>query len=126
MGRSLLLVLLFAVTHPALAKPHREKPPVPCSHLWPAVTETLANPGNYKVVGMNQEEFKANFIVVGALFPATHLVQLKPREGGCDLKIRMGFTGADDEGAFRNRVSRALKKLNAAKAAAPPETGQAQ
>jgi len=126
MGRSLLLVLLFAVTLPALAKPRKEEPPVRCSDLWPAVTWTLADTRNYTVVATNHEEMRANFIVVGAIFPATNLVQLKPRESGCDLKIRMGFTGNDDEGAFRNRVSRALKKLSAARPATHPETGQAQ
>jgi hypothetical protein len=69
---------------------------------------------------------KANFIVVGALFTQMNMVQLKPRESGCSLQLRIGFSGGDDEGAFRNRVSRALKKLNAAKAAAQEDSRPAQ
>jgi len=126
MARPLLLILLFAATLPAFAKPHKEKQPVSCSDLWTAVDDTLANAGNYKVIAMDHEQMKANFIVVGALFPQTSMVQLKPRNSGCEMRIRMGFTGNDDEGAFRNRVSRVLKRLNAAKASAHPDTGQAQ
>lgn len=126
MARSLLLFLLFALTVPAFAKPRHAKQPVSCRDLWTAVTETLGNAGNYTIAAINNEEMKANFSVVGALFPQMNMVRLKPRETGCDLQLRIGFTGNDDDGAFRSRVSRSLKKVNAAKAAAPSGAGQAQ
>ena len=126
MARLLLLTLLFALAVPAFAKPHNEKQPIPCSDLWTAVTETLGNDGNYKVVARDNDELRANFIVVGALFSSMNRVQLKPRESGCDMQLRIGFSGGDEEGAFRNRVARSLKKFNAAKASAHQDSGQAQ
>jgi len=126
MTRCFLLILLCSLTVPASAKTRNEKQPVPCIDLWTAVTETLGNAGNYKVLARDNDEMKANFIVVGALFTQMNMVQLKPRESGCDLRLRIGFSGGDDEGAFRSRVSRALKKLNAARAAAQPDSRPAQ
>jgi len=126
MTRCFLLILLCSLTVPASAKTRNEKQPVPCIDLWTAVTETLGNAGNYKVLARDNDEMKANFIVVGALFTQMNMVQLKPRESGCDLRLRIGFSGGDDEGAFRSRVSRALKKLNAARAAAQQDSRPAQ
>jgi len=126
MTRCFLLILLCSLTVPASAKTRNEKQPVPCIDLWTAVTETLGNAGNYKVLARYNDEMKANFIVVGALFTQMNMVQLKPRESGCDLRLRIGFSGGDDEGAFRSRVSRALKKLNAAKAEAQQDSRPAQ
>ena len=126
MIRSFLLILLFAAALPTVAKPHNPKQPIPCSELWPAVTGTLGNSSDYTIVALDNEDMRANFVVVGARFPQMNRVQLKARNGGCDLQLRIGFTGNDEEGAFRNRVNRALKKLTAAKAAAHPEPGPAQ
>jgi hypothetical protein len=122
-----LLIFLLALAVPAFAKSHNEKQPIACSDLWPAVTQALHNAGNYRVLAMNDEEMRANFIVVGALFSQTDMVHLKPRNsGGCQLQLRIGFTGADDDWAFRSRVNRAFKKLNAAKASEHLDSGQAQ
>jgi len=126
MARPLLLILLFALTVPAFAMPENQKKPIACGELWPAVTEALGNAGNYTVLVMDKENMKANFIVVGALFSQTERVQLRPRNDGCDLQLRFGFTGAHDEEAFRARVNRAFKKLNAAKASAFSAPKEAQ
>ena len=126
MARFCWLNLLFLLAVPAFAKPHNEKQPVGCSDLWAAVTESLGDSQNYKVVALDNDEMKANFIVVGGLYSTVNLVQLKPRQSGCDLQLRLGFTGSDDEGAFRSRVKRALKKLAAAKPSAQPVSGGAQ
>jgi len=58
---------------------------------------------------------KASFIVVGALYPGINALFLKPQGNGCELQIKMGFTGNDDESAFRGRVNRALAKMKTAK-----------
>ena len=63
MARSLVFILLLALATPAFAKPY----PIPCSDLWSAVTDTLGNQGNYKIVATDYEEMKSSFIVVGAL-----------------------------------------------------------
>ena len=126
MARFLVLVLLFVLSVSAFAKPHDEKQPIGCGELWTAVTTTLGNSQNYKVAAQDNEGMKANFVVVGAMFSSMNLVQLKPGARGCDLQVRIGFTGADDEGAFRSRVRRALKKLGAEKAAPKPASAEAQ
>jgi hypothetical protein len=88
MARSLVFILLLFLAAPAFAKPY----PVPCSDLWSAVTDTLGNAGNYKIVATDSEEMKASFIVVGALFPGINALFLKPQGNGCELQIKMGFT----------------------------------
>jgi len=115
MARSLVFILLLVLSAPAFAKPY----PVPCSDLWSAVTDTLGNAGNYKIVASDTEEMKASFIVVGALYPGINALFLKPQGNGCELQIKMGFTGNDDESALRGRVNRAINKLKAAKPSAP-------
>jgi len=115
MSRSSLLSLAFLLAAPAFAKPY----PLPCSDLWSAVTDALGNTGNYKIIAADDEQMKASFIVIGALYPGINALNLKPRDNGCDLQIRMGFTGNDDEGALRSRVNHAVAKRKAAKPAPP-------
>jgi hypothetical protein len=88
MSKSLLLSLVFVLATPAFAKPY----PLSCSDLWGTVTDVLGNQGNYKIVTTDQENMKASFIVVGALFPGVNALNLKPKDNGCELKIQMGFT----------------------------------
>ena len=115
MARSLVFILLLALATPAFAKPY----PIPCSDLWSAVTDTLGNQGNYKIVATDYEEMKSSFIVVGALYPAVNALFLKPQGNGCGLQVKRGFTGNDDESALRGRVNRALAKRTAAIPSAP-------
>jgi hypothetical protein len=115
MSRFSLLSVLLTLAVPAFAKPY----PVQCSDLWSAVTDTLGNAGDYKIVATDEAQMKASFIVVGALYPGINAVYLKPKGDGCDLQVKMGFTGSDDEGALRGRVNRALAKRKAAKESAP-------
>lgn len=112
-----LLVLIFAF--PAFAKSNSGKQPISCSDLWIAVSETLGNRGNYTVVASDPDRMRASFIVVGGLYSATNLVFLNPGKKNCELNVRMGFTGNDDESAFRGRVGRSLKKQRAANPPAP-------
>ena len=125
MTPSLLLTLLLPLAVPALAKPHNGTYPTPCSDLWPAVTNTLGNAGNYKIIAADSDNMKASFVVVGALYPAINAVFLNPKNNGCALKVHMGFTGNDDEGAFRNRVDHAFSKLRAAQPALPAKSSGA-
>jgi hypothetical protein len=110
---------------PAFAKPY----PLPCNDLWSAVTDVLGNTGNYKIVAVDEEQMKASFIVIGALYPGINAMNLKSKDNGCDLQIRMGFTGNDDEGLLRSRVNHAVAKRKAAKPAPPapaPAAGAGQ
>ena len=45
MSKLSILPLLFFLATPAFAKSH----PLPCNDLWSAVTDTLGNPGHYKI-----------------------------------------------------------------------------
>jgi len=51
MTRSFVFILLLVLTTQAFAKPY----PVPCSDLWSAVTDTLGNAGNYKIVATDED-----------------------------------------------------------------------
>jgi hypothetical protein len=115
MSRFSLLSLFLLLPAPAFAKPY----PLPCREVWSAVTDTLGNMGNYRIIGTDNEQMRASFIVFGALYPGVHAVFLKPKGNGCELEVKMGFTGNDDEGALRNRVNRTLKR-KATKPAPPP------
>jgi len=119
MFRLLPLSLLIVLAAPAFAKPY----PLPCSELWSAVADTLDNPGNYTIVAIDKEQMKASFVVVGALYPVSNAVFLKPKGNGCDLETRMGFTGNDDGGTFRSRVNRAVAKRKAANQHMPVSSG---
>lgn len=119
--RLLFVLLIFAV--PAFAKSHKSKSPILCSELWNAVTQTLKNPNDYTLIATNGSQMKAVFSVFGARFPQIDSVRLKSRKGSCELQIRMGFTGSDDEWALRRRVKRALDKLEVADAEIVPKAG---
>lgn len=118
----IFLVLVFDL--PAFAKSHDTKTPISCTDLWIAVTNTLHNAANYTVVGTDPEHMKASFVVVGSLYRAMNAVSLIPREKGCEMNVRMGFTGLDDQAAFRRRVGRSLKKLRAAKLTLSDKTAE--
>ena len=111
MLRFSFLALLFLLAMPAFAKPY----PNPCNDLWSAVTDTLNNPGHYKIIAADDEQMKASFVVVGSLFPGTHFLSLKRKDNGCELQTRMAFTGTDEDYALRRRINHAVAKRKAAK-----------
>ena len=111
MPKLLVLSLLLVFSTPVFAKPAS----VPCSELWAAVTDTLSDHGNYTINAIDDAQMKASFVVVGSLFRAVNSLYLKDKGHGCDLEVRMGFTGNEDESALRSRVRRAVAKRMAAK-----------
>lgn len=58
-----LLLLLAGV--PAFCKTHEETYPVLCSVLWAAVKDTLRNSGKYGIIGIDNMEMTASFILAG-------------------------------------------------------------
>lgn len=120
MFRVLLVSLFLVSATQAFAKPY----PMPCNDVWDGVRDTLENKTNYRIVAMDSEQMRASFIVVGSLYPGVHAVFLKTHGSGCEMEVKMGFTGNDDEGAFRNRVNHTLAKRKATKPTPPaPITG---
>lgn len=116
MARSPVFILLLVLTTPAFAKHY----PPPCGDLWGALTATLGNQRNYKILASDSDHMKAVFVVAGSLFPATHAAFVKSRPNGCVLEINMNFTGNDDEYALRGRVDRMLAKQRKAKPSLAP------
>ncbi len=126
LARSLLLPLLLITAAPAFARSHPAKPPVPCSDVWNAVTQTLDDSREYTIIFVDGSQMRAVFSVFAARFPQIDAVKLKPHQGTCELNIRMGFTGNDDEWAFRRRVNRSLQRLETAKVSPAPKAGTAE
>jgi len=121
LARSLVSIFLLVLATTAFAKPY----PLPCSDLWSAVTDTLGNERNYTILSSDNIRMKAYFIVIGSSFPATHTAYVKARPKGCELEVRMGFTGLDDEGFLRSRVNRAFVKRRSAKPTPPASSKKA-
>jgi len=59
--------LLFLVATPSFCKTHVEPYPVSCSVLWPAVKDTLRNSGKYGILGIDNTEMTASFVIGGTL-----------------------------------------------------------
>jgi hypothetical protein len=59
--------LLLLVASPSLCKTHVEPYPVSCSVLWPAVKDTLRNSGKYGILGIDNTEMTASFVIGGTL-----------------------------------------------------------
>jgi hypothetical protein len=58
--------LLFLVATPSFCKTHVEPYPLSCSVLRPAVKDTLRNSGKYGILGIDNTEMTASFVIVGA------------------------------------------------------------
>lgn len=128
MARYMVAILLLVVlASPALGKTRNDSYPVSCSDLWAAVQDTLANPGNYKVMVSDEVAMTASYVIVGAQRQRVNTVDLEPVDKGCELKVDSpdsGFANGD-EATFRKRVGRSLAKLQAAKPSAPAKAGGA-
>lgn len=123
----LVCALLSALSLPTYAAPHNSRHATSCSDLWTAVIATLRTGNNYSAIAIDEEDMKVNFIVIGALFSTMNSAELKPHESGCQLQVRMGFTGnTDDEWAFRRRVHHSLERQQAAKPATPARPAHAE
>lgn len=115
---SFLFVLLLPV--PALAKAH-DVYPVSCDDLWKAVDHTLSDSRTYAVIVEDAVNKRASLVVVGAMVVFKDRVALTAMGTGCQMKLTFTQIGPDnsDERGFKNRVMRALAKMQAAKLAPP-------
>jgi hypothetical protein len=117
-------LLLLAATVPAPGKPRNDAYPVTCADLWNAVSDTLGNAGNYKILASDDSELKAYSLAVGSQRQRVNSVSLNPKDNGCELLTQFPDSGFanDDEGAFRKRLAHSVAKLQAAK---PQQPGKA-
>jgi hypothetical protein len=58
---AILMLQIAAVS--SFAKVHKDTYSVPCNVLWPAVKDTLRNSGKYGILGIDNTEMTASFII---------------------------------------------------------------
>jgi hypothetical protein len=114
-------VSLF-VAGPLFAKTHKEMYSVSCGVLWPAVKDTLRNSGKYGILGIDNAEMTASFVIGGTLTgKRINSVVLNAKGDGCEMQVQTAFSGLvnNDEGDFKKRVDESLAKQPASPSAAP-------
>lgn len=125
---SCIFILVLAV--PAVAAKPKDVYPVPCDDLWTAVKDTLANPGDYGVLAMDDIAQTALFSVTGATRVRINSVELIQQDKACQLKLTVKESGSgsesEDERSFRKHVDRSLARQQGAKPAKPAPTPGAQ
>jgi hypothetical protein len=121
-------VLLSLVPVPSFCKTHKEMYQVSCSVLWPAVKDALRNSGKYGIIGIDNTEMTASFVIGGSLGgKRINSVVLNGKGDTCEMQIQTAFSGLahNDEGDFKKRVDESLAKLQAAPPAPDKKPEQA-
>lgn len=115
-----LIMFVVLLSVPALAKP-RDVFPGACDNVWAAVSATLADGRNYGIVSIDDLNRRAYFTVIGDLTVRTDKVTLVSVDGGCQMKLVVTQIGSDnsDERCFRNRLKKAMARLQAVKPLMP-------
>lgn len=128
MKRFAVVVLLsLIVAGPAFAKTHKENYSVSCSVLWPAVKDALRNSGKYGILGIDNAEMTASFVIGGSLGgKRINSVVLNGKENTCEMQVQTAFSGLahNDEGDFKKRVDESLAKQQAAPPTPPAKTDE--
>ena len=118
-----VVLMLLAVGAPSFAKTHKENYSVSCAALWPAVKDTLRNSGKYGILGIENTEMTASFVIGGTLTgKRINSVVLNAKgDNACEMQVQTAFSGLanNDEGDFKKRVDASLAKLPAAPPTAP-------
>jgi hypothetical protein len=112
--RTLLAVLALCATS-AIGKTHKDLFPVPCNRLWPAVKDTLRNSGKYGIIGIDNAEMTASYIIGGTLGgKRINSVVLNARGSDCELQTQTAFSGYahNDAFDFKMRIEESLVKLH--------------
>ena len=121
-----LFLLLSLIAGPSFAKTHKENYSVSCSVLWPAVKDTLRNSGKYGILGIDNAEMTASFVIGGSLGgKRINSVVLNGKENTCEMQVQTAFSGLahNDEGDFKKRVDESLAKQQASPPPAKAESG---
>src|ERR1700729_1933310 len=114
-------LMLVIVAGPSFAKTHKDSYPVSCSVLWPAVKDTLRNSGKYGILGIDNTEMTASFVIGGTLGgKRVNSVVLNAKgDEACEMQVQSAYSGIahDDAGDFKKRVDESLAKQQAAQPA---------
>ena len=62
---AVVALMLLVVAGPLCAKTHKENYSMSCSVLWPAVKDALRNSGKYGILGIDNTEMTASFVIGG-------------------------------------------------------------
>jgi hypothetical protein len=123
MKRFAVVVLMsLIVAGPSFAKTHKDMYSVSCSVLWPAVKDTLRNSGKYGILGIDNTEMTASFVIGGSLGgKRINSVVLNAKGDTCEMQVQTAFSGLahNDEGDFKKRVDEALAKQQSSQPAPP-------
>jgi hypothetical protein len=114
--------MLLIVAGPSFAKTHKDLYSVSCGTLWPAVKDTLRNSGKYGILGIDNTEMTASFVIGGSLGgKRINSVVLNAKGDTCEMQVQTAFSGLahNDEGDFKKRVDESLAKQQPSQPAPP-------
>jgi hypothetical protein len=118
-------LILLIVAGSAFAKTHKENYSVSCSVLWPAVKDALRNSGKYGILGIDNTEMTASFVIGGSLGgKRINSVVLNGKGDTCEMQVQTAFSGLahNDEGDFKKRVDASLAQQQPSQQAPPAKT----
>ncbi len=119
---AVLGLMLLIVAGPSFAKTHKDLYSVPCSVLWPAVKDTLRNSGKYGILGIDNTEMTASFIIGSTLSGRrVNSAVLTAKGDSCEMQVQSTYSGlthhdADD---FKTRVDASLAQQQPSQPAPP-------
>ena len=119
---AVVVLMLLIVAVPSFAKTHKDMYSVSCSALWPAVKDTLRNSGKYGILGIDNTEMTASFVIGGSLGgKRINSVVLNAKGDACEMQVQTAFSGLvnNDAGDFKKRVDASLAKQQSSQPAAP-------
>jgi hypothetical protein len=126
MKRFAVTVMMLLIVAPSFAKMHKEMYPVQCNILWSAVKDTLRNSGKYAILGLENSEMTASFLI-GSTFSGKRVnsVVLNADGDRCELQVQSTYSGLthQDAGDFKKRVDASLSKQTSKPSA--PEKSEA-
>ena len=114
--------LLLVLAAPSFAKTHKENYSVSCNTLWTAVKDALRNSGKYGILGIDNQEMTASFVIGGSLGgKRINSVVLNGKGDTCEMQVQTAFSGLahNDEGDFKKRVDESLAKQQSAQPSTP-------
>jgi len=110
---AVVALILLICAGPSFAKTHKDMYSMQCSALWPAVKDALRNSGKYGILGIDNTEMTASFVIGGTLSgKRINSVVLNAKGDTCEMQVQTAYSGLvhNDEGDFKKRVDESLAK----------------
>ena len=119
---AVVTLMLLIGAGPSFAKTHKDMYSMQCSALWPAVKDALRNSGKYGILGIDNTEMTASFVIGGTLSgKRINSVVLNAKGDTCEMQVQTAYSGLvhNDEGDFKKRVDGSLAKQQPSQPAPP-------